>query len=127
MTTTIADNLTTIVPLEYQNAGGQPTHTPTGDTVTVQNDSAAIEAHVEEDGSGNRSLVLTPAQPPQNGAVATVTVTDVLSDGTTLTTPPEAFTVAAAANSAKSVVLRLDMITTRPLPSRGGARVVISR
>lgn len=127
MATTIQGDVTTVIPVEYQNSGGQPVTAPSGDTVTVQNDSAAIDARVEEDGTHNRSLVLTPVQPAQAGAIANVQITDTLSDGTTITTAPEAFEIAVPLSPVRSMALRLDMMTTRPLPSRGGARVTISR
>lgn len=126
MATTIAGNLVTVVPITY-TSNGNTAPAPSGDTVTVQNDNgAAIDARVEEDGNHNRSLVLTPTQPPQ-AATANITVTDVLANGTTLVTTAEAFTIEANSHKVTGIHLQLDHITTRPLPSRGGARVVIGR
>jgi hypothetical protein len=129
MATTIRGTVTSVIPIEYQDQHGNPCSAPVGDTVTVQNDNeAAMAATVEEDGLGNRNLVLTPAQPPQGGALATIVVSDTLAHGHTITTAPEVFEIEAAQpNGADSIHLRLDVMTTRPLPSRGGARVTISR
>jgi hypothetical protein len=129
LATTISGTVTSVIPIEYQDQHGAVMAAPTGDTVTVQNDNGeVIGASIEEDGLGNRSLVLTPAQPPQAGAQATITVSDTLAHGQTITTAPEVFEIEQAKpNGPNSIHLRLDMMTTRPLPSRGGARVTISR
>jgi hypothetical protein len=128
MATTIAGDVSTVVPIEYQDTSGQAVATPVGDAVTVQCDSAAVSATVEQDGTGNRSLVLTPVQPALGGAMANVTITDTLADGSVIVTAPEVFEIASSASvNPASVHLRLDMITTRPLPGRSGARVTISR
>jgi len=127
MATTIQGNVCSVIPIEYHNAGGQPCPPPSGDTITVQSDSPGVDAMVEENADGSRQLVVTPAQPPQDGATATVTITDQQAGGGKTLTVSETFTVAASSNAADSMVLRLDQMTTRPLPSRGGARVVLSR
>ena len=129
MATTISGTATSVIPIEYQDQHGAVMPAPVGDTVTVQNDNGeVIGASIEEDGLGNRSLVLSPAQPPQAGAQATVTVSDTLAHGHTITTAPEVFEIEQAQpNGPNSIHLRLDQMTTRPLPSRGGARVTISR
>jgi hypothetical protein len=129
MATTIGGTVTSVIPIEYQDQHGNACPAPVGDAVTVQNDNGeVIGASIEEDGLGNRSLVLTPAQPPQAGAQATIVVSDTLAHGHTITTAPEVFEIEQGqSHDPDSIHLRLDMMTTRPLPSRGGARVTISR
>src|ERR1700741_1156480 len=123
MATMIAGAVTSVVPIEYQDQHGNPCAAPTGDTITVQNDNGeVIGASIEEDGLGNRSLGLTPVQPAQPGVQTLIAVIDQLADGRVVTTAPEEFEIEGAQPNGRpdSIHLRLDQMTTRPLPSRGG-------
>lgn len=116
MTTNILSDMSTVVPVEFDNIAGRGVATPSGGTATVTNDNeAAVTATVENDAAGNVNLVLSPVQPAQLGAVANISVSDVVG-GLTVTTPTVDFTVTDDVN-AISAHIRTDEVTTRPLPT----------
>jgi hypothetical protein len=123
MPTNILADVTTLVPLEFDNLAGSVVPTPAGDTATVTNDNPAACAASVEASAGNAALtdgtlllVLTPVQPAQIGAVCNIAVNNVLPDGRTFITPTVDFTIAADATATNAHLVTAGMMT-RALPT----------
>ena len=116
MPTNILNDVATEVPIEFDNLAKEPVSPPTGGTTTVNNDNtAAATTAVEVKEDGRLQLVIFPVQPPQDGAVLNISVSDVVN-GVAITTPNVDFVLTpdpAAANAH----LDTSNMTTRPLDS----------
>jgi len=117
MPTNILSDVTTVVPVEFDNLGGLPVPSPASLTATANNDNAAaVTATAEQAADGTWDLVLSPVQPAQLNAIANCGLTFTSPDGSQIVTPNVDFSVTndvAAANA------HLDTahMTTRPLPA----------
>jgi hypothetical protein len=115
MPTNILADFATLVPIEFDNIGGSPVATPTGDTATVTNDNEAACVATTELDAGVLNLVLSPVQPAQLGAVCNVSVSNLLPDGKTVVTPTVDF-VLTADGAVANAHLNTSAMTTRALP-----------
>jgi hypothetical protein len=111
MAINIVDNMTSVIPIEFDNSAGTAVAEPAGDNATISIDSAAFTVTLQ---ASPLAALVTPVQPPQDGAVGNITYTDTLADGKVLTATLSGITIAAD-TSAASVHFRDDQITTIPI------------
>jgi hypothetical protein len=111
MAVNIKDNVTSVIPLEFDNVAGTAVPEPSGDNGTVSIDNAAFTVTLQ---TSPLAVLVTPVQPPQDGQVGTITYTDTLADGRVLTATLAGVTISADVEAA-SVHFRDDQITTIPI------------
>lgn len=113
MAINIQDDVVTVIPLVFDNSAGSAVPAPSGGTATVTVDNTAnFSVALSADGM---SVLVTPNQPPTDGATGTITYTDVV-DGKTLTATLDGLVITADAN-AVSVHFDTAHLTTEPLPA----------
>lgn len=116
MPTRIQSDVITVVPIEFDNLAGSAVPAPSGGTTSVNNDNdAACSASIETEADGSLVLVLTPAQPPQDGAICNISVSDTVG-GQSITTPTVDFELTADTQAANAHLDTTHM-STRPLPA----------
>lgn len=113
MAINIQNDVVTVIPLVFDNSAGSAVPAPAGGTATVSIDNTAnFSVALSSDG---QSVLVTPIQPPTDGATGKITYTDVV-DGKTLTATLEGLVITADAN-AVSVHFDTAHLTTEPLPA----------
>lgn len=113
MSVNIQDDVVTVIPLVFDNSAGTAVPAPSGGTATVTVDNTAnFSVALSADG---KSVMVTPVQPPTDGATGTITYTDVVN-GQTLTATLSGLVITTDAN-AVSVHFDTAHLTTEPLPA----------